>query len=211
MADVKICGISSRPALDAAVCGGARYVGFVHFPPSPRNLSVADAEALGRALPSQVRAVAVMVEPDVALIAATVSTGARAVQVHKCSPERLGTIRALLPADVELWAAVPVRTSGDLRLATAVAPVVDRILYDAKPPEGAPLPGGMGLRFDWSLLDGFAHPRPWLLSGGLDPDNVREAIARARAPAVDVSSGVESAPGVKDVDRIASFLHAARA
>ena len=111
---------------------------------------------------------------------------------------------------METWAAIAVKTRADLDAAQAFADAADRLIYDAKPPDGAALPGGMGLRFDWALLDGVRHPLPWALSGGLDPDNVAEAIRRTGAPMVDVSSGVESAPGVKDVDKIAAFLQSAR-
>ncbi len=125
------------------------------------------------------------------------------------APDTLGAaIRARFGR--ETWAAVAVKTRADLDAACDFAGAADRILYDAKTPDGAALPGGMGLRFDWSLLDGVRHPLLWALSGGLDPANVAEAIRRTGAPLVDVSSGVESAPGVKDVDKIAAFLKAAQ-
>ncbi|WP_438827204.1 phosphoribosylanthranilate isomerase, partial [Sphingomonas bacterium] len=111
----------------------------------------------------------------------------------------------------ETWAAVPVRTRVDLDAAAAFAGAADRLLYDAKTPDDAALPGGMGLRFDWTLLDGFRHPLPWLLSGGLDAGNVAEAIGRTGARLVDVSSGVETAPGLKDPGQIAAFLQAVAA
>jgi phosphoribosylanthranilate isomerase len=130
------------------------------------------------------------------------------LQLHKVAPARAAAIRARF--GLETWAAVAVKARGDLDAARTFAGAADRILYDAKTPPGAALPGGMGLRFDWGLLDGFAHPLPWALSGGLDADNVAEAVARTGAPLVDVSSGVETAPGVKDVDKIAAFLKAAR-
>ncbi|OYW21285.1 MAG: hypothetical protein B7Z43_10965 [Sphingomonas sp. 12-62-6] len=112
---------------------------------------------------------------------------------------------------LEIWAAVAVRARTDLDAARSFDGAADRILYDAKTPEGSALPGGMGVRFDWALLDGFPHPLPWALSGGLDATNVGEAIHRTRAELVDVSSGVESAPGIKDMDKIAAFLKACAA
>ena len=133
------------------------------------------------------------------------AAGLDAIQLHGHeSPERAAAIRALTGRDV--WKAVPVRTRADLEGARAYRGAADRILYDAKPPPGAAIPGGLGLRFDWRLLEGFAHPLPWVLSGGLDADSVGEAVGISGATLVDVSSGVESAPGVKDVDKIGRFL-----
>jgi phosphoribosylanthranilate isomerase len=207
---VKICGLSTPETLDAAVANGASHVGFVVFPPSPRNVDPARAGALAARLPSHVTAVGVFVDPDDALVAHAIRAARLgAIQLHKTTPERTAALRRL--AGVETWAAVAIKTRADLDAARGYAGAADRILYDAKTPAGAALPGGMGLRFDWALLDGFAHPLPWVLSGGLDPENVAEAIRRTGAPAVDVSSGVESAPGVKDVDKIARFLQAAGA
>jgi phosphoribosylanthranilate isomerase len=122
------------------------------------------------------------------------------------APARAAAIRAKFR--IETWVAVAVRTRGDLDAAHGFVGVADRILYDAKTPDSAALPGGMGLRFDWDLLDGFRHPLPWALSGGLDPANVAEAIRRTGAELVDVSSGVESEPGTKDEAKIAAFLKA---
>jgi phosphoribosylanthranilate isomerase len=135
-----------------------------------------------------------------------VATGITAVQFHGDeSPERLAALRR---PGVEIWKAIPVRTRADLDSAQAFRGVADRIVYDAKTPKGS-LPGGMGLRFDWRLLDGFPHPLPWALSGGLDTGNLAEAAGITGARMIDVSSGVESAPGVKDVDKIAAFLQSA--
>jgi phosphoribosylanthranilate isomerase len=200
----KICGLSTPETLDAAIAGGAAYVGFVFFPPSPRHLAFGQAGGLAARTPARVGKVGVFVDPDDALLAEAIAAARLdALQLHKVTPERAAAIAARFR--LPIWIAVAVRTRRDLNAAHAWAPVAERIIYDAKTPEGA-LPGGMGLRFDWTLLDGFVHPRPWALSGGLDPANVREAVGVTAARMVDVSSGVETAPGVKDVDKIAAFL-----
>jgi phosphoribosylanthranilate isomerase len=205
----KICGLSTPETLDAALRHGASHVGFVFFPPSPRHLDFARAEQLAARVPDHVGKVGVFVDPeDETVERALVSGRLDALQLHQTRPERAAAIRARTRRDV--WAAVAVKSRGDLGAARTFIGAADRILYDAKTPDGATLPGGMGLRFDWSLLDGFRHPLPWALSGGLDPDNVADAISRTGAPLIDVSSGVESAPGVKDVDKIAAFLKAAQ-
>ena len=210
MTQAKICGLSTPETVDAAVANGAAFVGFVFFPGSPRNVDAARAGALAARLPARVGAVGVFVNPDDALVAHAVRDGRlSAIQLHQTPPDRVASLKRL--AGAETWAAVAIKNRADLDAARSYAGAADRILYDARTPAGSALPGGMGLRFDWSLLDGFAHPLPWVLSGGLDPDNVAEAIRRTGARAVDVSSGVESAPGVKDVDKIAAFLHAAGA
>lgn len=202
-ATAKICGLSTAPTLDAAIAGGASHVGFNFFVPSPRYVTPEQARALAQRMPGHVRRVGVYVDPDDALLDATAGA-IDAIQLHKTDAARVAAIRARFAR--ETWAVVAVKTRADLAAAAQVAGGADLILYDAKTPDGAKLPGGMGLRFDWSLLDGFRHPRPWALSGGLDAGNVAEAIRRTGAGIVDVSSGVESAPGIKDVDRIAAFL-----
>ena len=205
----KICGLSTPDTLNAAIAGGASHVGFVFFPPSPRNVGLDRVAGLAAAVPSQVGKVGVFVDPDDALIDAARAAGRLdAIQLHKTAADRIAAIRAR--TGLEIWAAVAVKTRTDLDHARAFAGAAERILYDAKTPEGAALPGGMGLRFDWSLLEGFRHPLPWALSGGLDVGNVGEAVRRTGATLVDVSSGVESAPGVKDATRIAAFLDAVR-
>ena len=206
-ATAKICGLSTPDTLDAAIAGGASHVGFVFFPPSPRNVTLDQVEALARRVPGHVAKVGVFVDPEDALIDRAV-TAARldALQLHKTSPARAAAIRRR--TGCEVWAAVAIKTRGDLDAARDFAGAADRILYDAKTPDGAALPGGMGLRFDWRLLDGARHPLPWALSGGLDAGNVAEAIARTGAKLVDVSSGVERVPGVKDAAKIAAFLAA---
>ena len=203
----KICGLSTLATLDAAIAGGASHVGLVFFPRSPRNVALDFAGGLAARVPPQIGRVGVFVDPDDALIDRAIAAGRlEALQLHKVTPARSAAIRARFGREV--WAAVPVRTHADLAAAHGFVGAADRLLFDAKTPPGAALPGGMGLRFDWALLDGFRHPLPWALSGGLDPENVVEAIRRTGAPLVDVSSGVESAPGVKDVDKIAAFLKA---
>lgn len=197
----KICGLSTPETLDAAVAGGASHVGFVFFAPSPRNLSPDQARALAGRVPGHVGKVGVFVDPDDALLEAVLPF-LDAVQLHKTSPERAAAIRK------PVWAAVAVKTRADLDAAKLYTGAADRILYDAKTPDAAALPGGMGLRFDWTLLQGFDHPLPWALSGGLDSANVAQAARITGATLVDVSSGVESGPGVKDVDKIARFLQA---
>ena len=207
---VKICGLSTPETLAAAVRAGASHVGFVFFPPSPRHIGFDQAASLRELVPGHVERVGVFVDPDDALLDAAIAAGGLdALQLHKTAPDRIAAIRAR--TGVATWAAIAVKTRADLKAARSFAGAADRILYDAKTPEGSALPGGMGVRFDWKLLEGFRHPAPWALSGGLDAGNVAEAIAATGAPLVDVSSGVESAPGVKDETRIAAFLKAALA
>jgi phosphoribosylanthranilate isomerase len=204
---IKICGLSTPSTLAAALSAGASHVGFVFFAPSPRNVGFDIAAGLAGQVPAEVRRVGVFVDPDDALLDHAIgAAGLDTVQLHKTAPDRVAAIRARHRR--KTWAAVAVKTRADLDGARHFGGAADRILYDAKTPEGAALPGGMGVRFDWALLEGFAHPLPWALSGGLDATNVGEAIRRTRAPLVDVSSGVESAAGVKDAARITAFCKA---
>ena len=207
----KICGLSTPDTLDAAVAGGAAFVGLVFFPPSPRHVSFEQAAGLAQRVPGHVGRVGVFVNPDDALIAAAQdAVGLTHLQLHNTPPERVAELAARGTARV--WAAVSVKRAADLDAAAPYAAAgAERILYDAKTPDGALLPGGMGLRFDWTMLRGVRHPTDWGLAGGLDPDNVAEAIAVTGASMVDVSSGVESAPGIKDAARIAAFLRAVAA
>ncbi|TPG22746.1 phosphoribosylanthranilate isomerase [Sphingomonas koreensis] len=207
-ASTKICGLSTPDTLAAAVRGGASHVGFVFFALSPRNVSIDQVAALAQQVPPGIARVGVFVDPDDALLDAAIAAARLdAVQLHKTSPARAATIGARTRREV--WAAIAIKTRADLDAARRYADAATRILYDAKTPDDAALPGGMGLRFDWRLLEGFRHPLPWALSGGLDAANVAEAIARTGATLVDVSSGVERAPGVKQVDKIIAFLKAA--
>ncbi|MET0372632.1 MAG: phosphoribosylanthranilate isomerase [Rhizorhabdus sp.] len=204
--NAKICGLSTPETVGAAVRHGASHIGFVFFPKSPRNVDAAQAAALTALVPPHVGKVGVFVDPDDALIEEAVRVGGiDTLQLHgKEAPERLAAIRASHPK-VALWKAIPVRTRADLAAAKAHGGIADLILYDAKTPEGT-LPGGMGLRFDWTLLDGFRHPQRWALSGGIDEGNVERAQAITGARLIDISSGVETEPGIKAVDKIAAFL-----
>jgi phosphoribosylanthranilate isomerase len=203
----KICGLSTPGTLDAAIRHGASHVGFVFFPPSPRHLAVDHAAELAARVPDHVGTVGVFVDPDDALVEQAVRAGRlTAIQLHKTAPERVAHLRTF--TRVETWAAVAVKTHADLAASRSYVGAADRILFDAKTPDNASLPGGLGVRFDWSLLDGWDHVLPWALSGGLDSDNVAAAIRRTNAMLVDASSGVEDAPGAKNVDKIATFLQA---
>ncbi|MFC3441096.1 phosphoribosylanthranilate isomerase [Sphingobium rhizovicinum] len=205
---IKICGLSTPETLGAAVQAGASHVGFVHFPKSPRHVEPDQIAALAAAVPAHVDRVAVVVDADDAQLTRLADTGAlSAFQLHgKESPERAAAIRQRFGLPV--WKAISVKTRADIDAANAYVGAVDRLLFDAKTPDGAALPGGMGLRFDWTLLRGLAIPAPWGLSGGLGIDNVAEAIRITGAPLIDVSSGVESAPGIKSVDKIMAFCKA---
>lgn len=206
---IKICGLSTPETVDAAIASGATHVGLVFFPPSPRHLDTDRAAGLAARVPARVTIVGVFVNPDDEQIDAAIHAGrVGTIQLHGTPPARIAALRQR--TGLETWAAVPVKTRADLSAMHDLPGAADRILFDAKTPPGAALPGGMGLRFDWALLDGARPPLPWGLSGGLDPANVGEAIRRTGAPLVDTSSGVERAPGVKDVDKIAAFLKAAQ-
>ncbi|NWK98656.1 phosphoribosylanthranilate isomerase [Sphingobium lactosutens] len=208
---IKICGLSTPETLGAAVRAEASHVGFVHFSKSPRHVEPDQIKALAAIVPSHVERVAVVVDPDDEQLARLVATGAlTAFQLHgKESPERAAAIRQRFGLPV--WKAISVKTRADIDSANAYTDAVDRLLFDAKTPDGAALPGGMGLRFDWTLLRGLSMPAPWGLSGGLGIDNVCEAIRITAAPLIDVSSGVESAPGIKSVDKITAFCKAVSA
>ncbi len=202
---IKICGVSTADAIDAALKGGASHVGFVHFAKSPRHLTLQQLFDLAPRVPDHVKRVAVLVDPDDALIDALIAAGGlQLLQLHgKEDPARVAQIAQR--TGLEVWKAISIKTAADLATGAAYAGAADMLLYDARTPDGAALPGGMGHRFDWTLLAGHRPPLPWGLSGGLDPDNVAEAIRVTGAPLVDVSSGVESAPGIKDAGRIAAF------
>ena len=203
---VKICGISTPDTLAAAVGAWASHVGFVHFAKSPRHLSLADAGRLRALVPDHVKAVLLLVSPDTALLAEAVRTMAPdVVQFHGSeTPDTLARFRA--ETGIEAWRALAVKDSESLAKVAQFRGAADRVLLDAP---ATALPGGNGTAFDWSLLAGWQAPLPWGLAGGLTPANVAEAIRLTRAPLVDTSSGVESAPGIKDVDKIAAFCKAA--
>lgn len=206
---VKICGLSEPATLDAAVAAGADHVGFVFFPPSPRHLGFERAASLAARVPERVGRVGVFVDADDLLIESAVRAGRlSALQLHGAAPSRLAELKRRF--GLEVWAAIPVATRRDIEGAKAWIGAADRLLFDAKAPKGASLPGGNAVRFDWRLLDGIRVGMPWGLAGGLDPASVAEAIATTAAPLVDVSSGVEDAPGVKSSDRIRAFVKAVR-
>jgi len=210
MAKAKICGLTTPEAVDAALAGGAAYVGFVFFPKSPRNLDPADAARLAAPARSRAKVAAVVVDPDDALLDRIVQAlQPDLIQLHgRETPERTAQIRARTGAATAK--AVPVATAEDLAAAAAYEPVADYLMLDAKAPAGADLPGGNGAAFDWSLPAGRSFLRPWFLAGGLDPTNVTEALRLSGAPLVDVSSGVERSPGYKDPRLISAFLDAVR-
>lgn len=207
---VKICGLSTPDTLDAALDAGADMVGFMFFPPSPRNISLHTARELSSRVKDRAEKVAVTVDADDAMLASIIDVlQPDLLQLHgKETPARVSAIKQRfgLPA----MKVLPIETKSDLGAIPLYARIADRLLFDAKAPRDATRPGGLGKPFDWHLLEGLDLSVPFLLSGGLDPDNVAEALRITRAPGVDVSSGVESAPGVKDADKIRAFIRAAR-
>ncbi len=208
---VKICGLRDAATLQAAVDAGASYVGLVFFPKSPRHVSVEVAAQLAAKVPVGVAKTALVVNADNALLdVITAEVPLDILQLHGAeTPERVTEVRARYGLPV--MKAVGVADESDLPQLEHYARVADQLLVDAKPPKNADLPGGNGLSFDWRLIADRRWPVPWMLAGGLTPDNVAEAIALTGATQVDVSSGVESAPGQKDADLIAAFCAAAGA
>ncbi|WP_027236310.1 phosphoribosylanthranilate isomerase [Leisingera caerulea] len=209
---VKICGLSTPQDVAAAAAAGAAYAGFVFFPKSPRNVSIEQAAALAVEVPVGLCKVALTVNAtDAELDAITAAVPLDMLQLHgKESPERVAEVRARYGLPV--MKAVGIADASDLPQIAEYEQVADQLLIDAKPPKEAELPGGNGLAFDWRLLAGRKYwQKPWMLAGGLTPDNVAEAIRMTGARQVDVSSGVESAPGEKDAPLIESFTSAARA
>lgn len=208
--EIKICGINAPDALDAALGAGADFVGLVFFSPSPRHVDHATARALAERARGRAGVVALTVDADDAALAAIVE-GVRPdlLQLHGHeTPARVAAIRARFGLPV--MKAIGVATATDLEALKAYEGIADRLLLDAKAPKGAALPGGNGVPFDWTLLAGLGPETPFMLSGGLDPSNVGHALRLIRPAGVDVSSGVESAPGAKDTARIAAFVRAAR-
>ena len=207
---VKICGLSTEETLDAALAAGADMVGFNFFPKSPRSVTPARAAELAKRVAGRAEIVALTVDMDDGGIGELVETiGPDWLQLHGAEPvENVAAVRKRFGRQV--MKAVGIRQAGDLDLARSYESVADGLLLDAKPPKGAILPGGNGVPFDWTLLAGFDPDVPWLLSGGLTPGNVAEAVAITGAPGVDVSSGVESAPGRKEPNLIRAFIANAR-
>jgi phosphoribosylanthranilate isomerase len=208
---VKICGLSTRETLDAALAAGADMVGFVFFPASPRHLSLEAARDLGKQSKGRAAKVALTVDADDATLENIVETlQPDLLQLHgKETIARLRDIKAKFALPV--MKAIAVETSADLAALPGYASIADRILFDARAPKGATRPGGLGAVFDWHLLENLDLKLPFMVSGGLDAGNVAEAIRVTRAGGVDVSSGVESSPGVKDPEMIRNFIRAARA
>jgi phosphoribosylanthranilate isomerase len=207
---VKICGLSTPESLEAALDAGADMVGFVFFPPSPRNISFDVARALGKRVQGRAQKVALSVDAGDALLDAVVeSLQPDLLQLHgKETPARLATLEKRYGLPV--MKAIAVEAKADLSAVTDYVAVADRLLFDARAPREATRPGGLGKPFDWRLLENLDPGVPFMLSGGLDAGNLGEALRITRAPGVDVSSGVERAPGEKDLDKIRAFVRAAR-
>jgi phosphoribosylanthranilate isomerase len=207
---VKICGLSTPEALDAALDAGADMVGFVFFEASPRHVGFEKARALGKRVGGRARKVALTVDADDTLLDAIVDAlEPDLLQLHgKEPPARVAAVKKRF--GLQAMKAIAVATKDDLGAVSAYTTVADRLLFDARAPREATRPGGLGRSFDWALLKDFDAGLPFMLSGGLDAGNVADALLITRAPGVDVSSGVESAPGVKDVGKIRAFVRAAR-
>lgn len=207
---VKICGLTTADSVAAAVDAGAAYVGFVFFPKSPRNIDLQTARNLAIDVPPGVAKVALTVNAsDELLQSITDTVPLDMLQLHGSeSPERVAEVREKFGLPV--MKAVGVADADDLEALDCFAVVADQLLVDAKPPKNADLPGGNGIAFDWRLISNRRWSTPWMLAGGLDPDNVAEAIALTGVQQVDVSSGVETKPGEKDVGAIQAFCRAAR-
>ncbi len=207
---IKICGIKTYDLLDAAIAAGADMIGFMHFQRSPRHVSIEDLAGLISAARGQVESCVVLVNPDNSCVAEVAALGPDWIQLHGPeTPHRVEAIRA--EAGVEIMKALPIGSAEDIAQVAGFVDIADRILLDAKPPKGADRPGGLGESFDWSLLKALDPAIAFMLSGGLTPDNVADAIRNVRPMGVDVSSGVETAPGVKDRKLIEAFIRNARA
>lgn len=210
--DAKICGLSTPETLEVAVAEGAAYVGFVFFPKSPRCVTLDQAAALARRVPERVGRVGLVVDPDDDFLQALVArVPLEILQLHgREAPARVAAVRQATAKEV--MKVLSIAEAADLEAAQPYLPVADRLMFDAKPPATMKnaLPGGNAVAFDWKILSGRSFPRPWMLAGGLKAENVAEAAATSGARTVDVSSGVESAPGVKDPEKIRAFLRAVR-
>jgi phosphoribosylanthranilate isomerase len=208
---VKICGLKTPEALDVALESGADLVGFVFFAPSPRNLGLEAARVLGERVKGRAGKVALTVDAnDETLFNIVEALKPDMLQLHGSeTPDRVVTVRTRF--GVPVMKVLPIEQKSDLSPIRLYANVAERLMFDARPPAGATRPGGLGTPFDWTLLKDIDPKINFMLSGGLDASNVAQALAVTRAPAVDVSSGVESAPGEKDVAKIRAFIRAARA
>ena len=211
--DAKICGLSTAAAVDAAVTGGARFVGFVFYPPSPRNVTPEQAAALAAPVPSRVTRTGLFVDASDAIIEGVLArVPLDLLQFHGHEdPRRVAEVKSRFGKPV--MKVIPIAGPEDPDAALPYLEVADWLLFDAMPPRAQPdaLPGGNGLAFDWQLLGGRSWSRPWMLSGGLTVRNLAEAVSTTHAKVVDVSSGVEIRQGVKDLAKIVEFLAAARA
>ena len=211
MISVKICGLSSLEGVQAAIAAGAEYVGFVFYPRSPRAVTAAQAAALARAVPAEVKKVGLFVDADDAAIAAVLDqVKLDYLQLHGAeTTDRVARLRVRFGLPV--IKAIAISGHEDIDRARNYETVCDILLFDARPPQTPDaLPGGNGLVFDWRLIAGHAWGRPWMLSGGLDAQNLAEAVRISGATMIDVSSGVESAPGIKDAAKIRAFTAAAK-
>jgi phosphoribosylanthranilate isomerase len=207
---IKICGLKTPEALDVALAAGADMVGFVFFPPSPRHVGYEAARALGSRVQGKAKKVALTVDASDEQIAAIIEAlKPDLLQLHgQETPERVVVVRTRFGLPV--MKALPIAARADLSPIRLYDKVADRLLFDARAPREATRPGGLGMSFDWRLLENLKIAVPHVLSGGLDADNVAEALRITRASGVDVSSGVERAPGEKDPDKIRAFIRAAR-
>jgi phosphoribosylanthranilate isomerase len=207
---VKICGLKTPDALDAALEAGADMVGFVFFPPSPRNLGIEAARTLGEQVKGRAKKVALSVDAtDGELDRVVEALKPDMLQLHgEETPERVAAVRSRFRLPV--MKALPIEQKSDLAPIRIYEKVADWLLFDGRAPREATRPGGLGKTFDWTVLKNIDLKNPFMLSGGLDASNVAEALRITRAPAVDVSSGVERAPGEKDPDKIRAFIRAAR-
>jgi phosphoribosylanthranilate isomerase len=206
---IKICGIKSVPILETAIEAGADMVGFVHFPRSPRHVDIDTLGSLISEARGRVETSVLLVNPDNTLVAQVAALGPDWIQLHGPeTPHRVEAIRA--EAGVTIIKALPIGAAEDVAAVASYADIADRILLDAKPPRHADRPGGLGVIFDWTLLAGLEPDLPFMLSGGLTPDNVAEAVKTVQPFGVDVSSGVETAPGDKDAALVRAFISAAR-
>jgi phosphoribosylanthranilate isomerase len=207
---IKICGLRTPETLDVALAGRADFIGLVFFGKSPRHVETALAASLAARAAGRAGVVGLFVDPAPDFLASVLARVALDhIQLHGHeTPAQVAAIAAR--HDLPVWKALGIKTRADIAAADRYAGAAARVLFDAKPPEGAQVPGGTGLRIDWTMLRGVRPALPWMLAGGLDPVNVADAVAITGAPAVDVSSGVESAPGVKDPARIAAFCAAVK-
>ena len=210
MTEVKICGVTSPDVLDAAAQSGARFIGFVFAPKSPRFIAVEQAAILARRVPTGVKTVGLFVDPDDdTLKRVTERVPLDMIQLHgKESPTRIQYIKQHY--QLPIIKSIPIADKTDLGQLQFIEPLVDWILFDAKATGQAMQEGGNGVSFDWNILKNYHGKKPWMLAGGLTPENVKDALAQLSPEAVDVSSGVESAVGIKDIQKIRSFIQAVR-